>query len=181
MTLQPFGVKVREKKRKWLTTSSIFNILLLLITLVSVSTTYYFSVQNQQQQNTLYSYTPFIFSNYSSSTLRNPFLSINDTYIYFEGLVNVDLKVVSPYDGMLSIDVKNLSFTNVNSSDNMVPYYFNMSLLKYSSASICGFNHYQYFISKKCIESNSRQIAGSSLRLFEFRSPSKCFQGCWSK
>ncbi len=152
MAIQPFGVKVKEKHNRKLSFEQIISIVLSIALLFS--TVYYASQNDNLQksnadlQNLLYNYTPFIFSNYSSSNLQNIFFSINDSVILFDGWVNVDLKVVSPYDGMLNLDVKNLNFTDMNGSYDIIPYYFNVSLLQYSKASIAGANNHQYFISK---------------------------------
>lgn len=155
MAIQPFGVRVREKKeprkkkRKWLTASTLINIILLIITLVSVSTTYYFSTQNVTLQNEIYNFTPFIYSNYSDSATLQNILPVNVSYNFFEGFVDVNLRIVTPYDGMLTILPQYINFST--GSDSSVPYYFNTTLLKYSYVSFFpsySANQYQYFISK---------------------------------
>ena len=69
--------------------------------------------------------------------------------LFLLGFINVDLKVVSPYDGMLTINVKSLN-TYVNS---IVPTFLNVSILNYSTVSFFPFpeTQYQYFISKNVI------------------------------
>ncbi len=155
MTLQPFGVKVKEKKAKrptfWQIISLILSIALATATVYSAISSDYYSRQNITLQNLLYNFTPVIFSNdTSSSTLRNFDFRPNETVIFLEGMVNIDLKVDSPFDGMLTVNVKNISFTDPNSLDSEVTYYYvNMSLAKYASTSFFLNNHqYEYPILK---------------------------------
>jgi hypothetical protein len=151
--------KEKKKKRKWVTKKKI----LAIITLVSVMSSLIFGAssldlqkQNQDLQNSLYNYYPFIFSNYSlANNLNNAAYTPNENDLYLFGTVNVDLKVLSPYDGMLTISVKSLNFTNISDSNSMLPTFLNMSLLNYSSASFfpTHIKNYQYFITKGVINS----------------------------
>jgi hypothetical protein len=161
MAIQPFGVKVREKKevpkkKRKISVSQIVSIILSIAILLSSA--YYANQNNNLQksnanlQNLLYNYTPLIFSNYSdTSTLQNVFYSSEGlSSTYFEGLVSVNLKVVSPYDGLLTLTPKSFNFS-YGSSDSLNPYYFDVSLSNYTTVSFfptVSNTEYQYFISK---------------------------------
>jgi hypothetical protein len=118
------GIRIRKKRRKWLTASlltSLIAIMALIISGISVYSTYYFSMQNGKLtnelynlQNSLYNFSPFIFSNYTSSTLNSLYCERNDTLAILDGSVNIDLKVISPYDGYLTIQAKTFNFTSIN-------------------------------------------------------------------
>jgi hypothetical protein len=114
------GIRIRKKKRKWLTEFTV-SVLLAIITLVSVISANYYAMKNtalQEQytdlQNLLYNFQPFIFSINSTSTLNSLYCMRKDTMAVLDGLVTVDLKVVTPYDGMLTINVKTLNLTYTN-------------------------------------------------------------------
>jgi hypothetical protein len=117
-----------SRKRRWLTQSSAIAIAALII---NGSMTAYFAVQSQNLnnqnlnlqkslydlQNSLYNFPPFIFSNYTASTLNSIYCNRSDTRAILEGPVTVDLKVISPYNGMLTIKVETFNFTSIYNYD----------------------------------------------------------------
>ena len=78
----------------------------------------------------------------------------NDTLAVLVGLVAVDLKVVTPYDGMLTINVKTLDVTHINELNSELDMN-NLNNLNYSehSPSYLGTTIHQYFISRNVINS----------------------------
>jgi len=149
------GLRIRKKQRKWLTASSLIAIIALIISAISVSSGVYFAIQNEKLQNSLYNFQPFIFSNYTTSNLNSVYCTRNDTIVILAGPVAVDLKVITPYDGMLTIKVKSLNFTHINESDSMVSELLDMNNLDYSEHSVfdLGATPHQYFISRDVINS----------------------------
>jgi hypothetical protein len=154
MAIQQFGSRIEEKKEtpkkksKWRKPSTIFNVLFIIITLISVTTSGYFSIRNQEMQDSLYNYTPFIFSNQSSpSTLKNIFFEPDTSYITLVGLVEVDLRIVTPCDGMLTIEVKRLELYNATENNSAINF-FNASMIQYSSTLYFTNRNYQYWMSK---------------------------------
>jgi hypothetical protein len=71
------------------------------------------------------------------------------------GLVAIDLKVITPYDGMLTINIKTLNFTHINESNYMVSELLDMNNLNFSEHSVfdLGATPHQYFISRDVINS----------------------------
>lgn len=146
--VQPLGSRRRKNR---LTAAT--NILLLVITLVSVIFTGYFGYSNQQLNNSIYNYSPFFFSNYSSTPmLQNQFFSQQTSYVQLTGYVSIDLKVLSPNDGTLTLKVENLNFTGLTSPYDPAPNLLDLSLLKCSTVSFYGAQHQpEYFITKGVI------------------------------
>lgn len=156
------GIRIRKRQRKWLTASSLIAIIALIITAISTSSAVYFAMQNQNSQsslynlqNSLYNFQPFIFSNYTTSTLNSMYCARNDTMVVLVGLVAIDLKVITPYDGMLTINIKTLNFTHINESNYMVSELLDMNNLNFSEHSVfdLGATPHQYFISRDVINS----------------------------
>lgn len=141
-----------RKKRKWLS-ASLITVLALIVSIIATSYSVYFAIQNQSLQNSLYNFKPFIFSNYTSSTLKTVFYIPNDNEFYLDGLVSVDLKVITPYDGMLTINVTELNFTHIGERNYVGSEILDMNYLYDSehSASYMGTTTHQYFISKDVI------------------------------
>jgi len=144
------GIKTRKKQSKWLSIGSLTFIALLISTGFNV----YFAWRSDNLQNSLNSLTyfqPFIFSINATSTLNSLYCIRNDTMVSLDGLVAVDLKVVTPYDGMLTINVKTLNLTHTNELNSEL----DMNNLNFSehSPSYLGTTIHQYFISRNVINS----------------------------
>jgi hypothetical protein len=148
------GIRIQKKKRR-LTLSAISIILSSIIAITAVAATSYFAVQNENLLNSINNYQPFIFSNYTTSTLNTAisFPSDNDTCFYLDGLVAVDLEVITPYYGMLTIYVENLNFTHLNDTDYIGASLLDMNYLNYSehSPTYMGITSHQYSISGNVI------------------------------
>jgi hypothetical protein len=145
--------QTQEKRRKWLSIES----LTLIALLISTGFTVYFAWRSDNLQNSLNSLTyfqPFIFSTNATSTLPSSYCARNDTVASLIGLVAVNLKVVTPYDGMLTINVKTLDVTNINELNSKLDMN-NSGNLNYSihSPSYLGTTIPQYFISRNVINS----------------------------
>lgn len=142
-----------KNKRKWLTVSETITLIALL---VSTGSTIYFAWRSYTLQNSLYSLTyfqPYIYSNYTGSTLNSMYCARNDTLAFLDGLVTVDLKVVTPYDGLLTVNVTTLNVTDTypaNSTLDMT--YSNLNYTEHSPSYI-GTTIPQYFISKNVVNS----------------------------
>lgn len=141
-------------QRKWFTASELIAIIALIISGIFGVSSVYFAMQNQNLQNSLYNlqnslynFQPFIFSNYTTSTLNSLYCARNDTIADLYGLVTVDLKVITPYDGMLTINVKTLNFTERSWE------FLDMNNLNFSehSVSFLETTPHQYFISRDVI------------------------------
>jgi hypothetical protein len=150
--IEPRGKWV-PRKRQWITASKAVAI----IALISTCSTIYFAWQNQMSlnslynlQNSIYNFPPFILSNPSTSILATEFAWRNLTTTYLLGHVAVDLKVITPYDGMLTINVGTLNFTQGSKSN-----FIDMNNLNTSETSPYFFEPYvhQYFVSKDVINS----------------------------
>jgi len=145
------GIRIRKKnRRKWI----ISVVLSSLIAIIAIISTSYFAWQNQNVMNSLYNFQPFIFSINSTSILNASYCVRNDTLAVLVGLVAVDLKVVTPYDGMLTINVKTLDVTHINELNSELDMN-NLNNLNYSehSPSYLGTTIHQYFISRNVINS----------------------------
>jgi len=157
-----------KKRRKWFSIKSLTLIALLLSTCSNI----YFAVQNQNLQkqnqniqnslyalqNSLYNYQPFIYSNNTiTSTMNTLVANPNDTIAVLFGNVNIDLKVITPYDGMLTISAKALNFTHINETNwyGLQFVSLNPNNLNYSEHSILDLsgNPDQYFILHDVINS----------------------------
>lgn len=145
--------QTRKEGRKWLSIAS----LTLIALLISTGFNVYYAWRSDNLQNSINSLTyfqPFIFSINSTSILNASYAVRNDTLTVLVGLVAVDLKIVTPYDGMLTINVKTLNVTRINELNSELDMN-NLNNLNYSehSPSYLGTTIYQYFISRNVINS----------------------------
>jgi hypothetical protein len=147
-------VQTRKKGRKWF--SIIMASITLIALLISTGFNVYYAWRSDNLQNSINSLTyfqPFIFSINATSTLSSSYCMRNDTMAILVGPVAVDLKVVTPYDGVLTIGVKTLNVTRISELNSEL----NMSFptLNYSehSPSYLDTTIHQYFISKNVINS----------------------------
>jgi hypothetical protein len=145
--------QTRKEGRKWLSIA----LLTLIALLISTGSNIYYAWRSDNLQNSINSLTyfqPFIFSINSTSTLSTSYCVRNDTWVVLVGLVAVDLKVVTPYDGMLTINVKTLDVTHINELNSELDM-TNLNNLNYSehSPSYLGTTIHQYFISRNVINS----------------------------
>lgn len=148
-----------KKRRKCFSIES----LTLVALLISTSSNIYFAVQNQNMQtqnqniqnslyalqNSLYNYPPFIYSNNTITSAMNTVIaSRNDTIAVLFGNVKVDLKVITPYDGMLTITAKALNFTHINETNWFGLQFVDLNNLNYSEHSVFDLTGepHQYFI-----------------------------------
>jgi hypothetical protein len=144
--------QTRRKGRNWF--SIIIASITLIALLISTSFNVYYAWRSDNLQNSINSLTyfqPFIFSINSTSTLNASYAVRNDTLAVLVGLVAVNLKVVTPYDGLLTINVKTLDFTRINELNSEL----DMNNLNFSahSPSYLGTTIHQYFISRNVINS----------------------------
>lgn len=128
---------------------------LLIINSHNCSHTHLFFCVAKSKLAELYNFQPVIFSNYTSSTLKTVFYSPNDNQFYLSGLVSVDLKVITPYDGMLSINVTGLNFTHIDERDYVGLRILDMNYLNFSehSVSFAVTTIHQYFVLKDAVNS----------------------------
>jgi hypothetical protein len=146
------GIKTRKKQRKWL--SIIIASLTLIALFISTGFNVYYAWRSDNLQNSINSLTyfqPFIYSINSTSYLNSLYCRRNDTIASLYGNVTIDLKVVTPYDGMLTINVKTLNLTRINVLNSELDMN-NLNLTEHSP-SYLGTTLYQYFISKNVINS----------------------------
>jgi|GEM_PF-2991568 hypothetical protein len=147
------GIRIRKKKSRW-TISLVSVVLSSLIAITAIVASVYFAVQSQNTQNSLYNlensvhnYQPLIFSirdPEAYSTLNTLSYPRNDIFATLFGNATIDLKVITPYDSLLTINVTALNFTNI---DKVSPY-LDINNLNYSehSVSYLGQTTHQYFI-----------------------------------
>lgn len=149
------GIRISKKprkQRKWLI-ASLTTVLALIVSIIATSYSVYFAIQNQNLQNSLYSFQPFIFSNYTSSTLKTLIYIPNDNSFDLFGNVAVDLKVITPYDGMLTINVTTFNFTHIGERYYQGSQLLDMNYLNFSEHSPFDMlaTPHQYFISRDVI------------------------------
>jgi hypothetical protein len=136
------GVRIREKKRRWRITTLV-SVLSLIAAIVFGINSVIINRQNQELINQLYNYPPFIYSNYSTSILNSQFYIRGNTLVHFQGMVKVDLTVITPHVGMLRIEVKSFNFSFDNTMANNV---LDLDLLNKSSVSYVGRTTYEYLV-----------------------------------
>jgi hypothetical protein len=157
--IETTGFRLSKKKRNWT------SILLAAIALVSLVLTGYFSIvnvdlqrRNQDLQNSVYNYEPFIFANTSTSNLNTVFYNPNGTDATFFGNVTIDLKVITPYDGMLTIKVKSFNFSYLNGLYNPTLPYLDKDRLNSTFIYDESFQPHQYFVSRDVTNSIEDKI-----------------------
>lgn len=160
--IETSGFRLPRKKRELL------SILLAIITLVSVLSTVYYSQttvelqkQNQDLQNSLYNYKPFIYENYSTIATVEPlfYAPSFETRAVLSGDVPIDLKIITPYDGLLTINVKSFNFTYLDTGNDPTSKYLDMDNLKSASISDTGLSTvHQYFVAKDFANSISDHV-----------------------
>jgi hypothetical protein len=130
--------------------------LTLVALLISTGFNIYYAYRTDNLQNSLYSLTyfqPSIFSINTTSTLNSLYCARSDTMAVLVGPVAIDLKIVTPYDGVLTINVKTLNTSRISELNSEL----NMSLptLNYSeySPTYLDTTIHQYFISRNVINS----------------------------
>ncbi|MGA3190921.1 MAG: hypothetical protein ABSD73_00225 [Candidatus Bathyarchaeia archaeon] len=128
--------------------------LTLIALLISTGFNIYYASQSYNLQNSINSLTyfqPFIFSINATSTLNSMYCVRNDTFASLDGLVTVDLKVVTPYDGMLTINVNTLNLANTSEVNLELDMKY-LNSMEHSPSYLGGAIH-QYFISRNVINS----------------------------
>ena len=149
---------------------ALVTILALIVGVISTSSTIYFAVKNQELQNSLYNYEPFIFANYSGiSNLKTGIYtpsSGNEAILY--GNVAIDLKIITPYDGMVTIVVKSFNFTYLNAPINPTSNYLDLDNLHNVNIYDTSIVPHQYFIRRDLTNSISDEIP---VRLIVFLKP----------
>lgn len=158
--IQTNGIRTWKKKRKF-PIMPIITILALVISAISTIFTIYFAIENQKLQNSLYNYQPFIYANNSvTSHLKTLFYDPNhsDGEAIFFGNVSVGLKVITPYDGMLTIKVKSFNFTYLNDTNNPTSNYLNVDNLNNVFVDDFSGKLHQYFVIRDVPNSIEDQI-----------------------
>lgn len=146
------GFKLAKKKREWV------SILLAIITIISLLTTIYYSQrtvelqkQNQDLQNSLYNYRPFLYVNNSVESNFNTISynqDDNDGDAVFVGSVDIDLKIISPYDGLVTIKAKAFNYTYLNDTGSPTSHFLNEKYLNSMYVVDLSSRIHQYFVYK---------------------------------
>ena len=146
------GSKRQKEGRKWL--SMLLGLLTLIALIISTGFNLYYAWRSDSLQHSIDSLTyfqPFIYSINSTSYLNSWYCSRSDTIATLVGNVTIDLRIVTPYDGVLTINVKTLNLTRINVLNSEL----DMNNLNFTehSPSYLGTTVHQYFISKNVINS----------------------------
>ncbi|MFB3889436.1 MAG: hypothetical protein ACE14S_08085 [Candidatus Bathyarchaeia archaeon] len=171
--MQTFRIRVWKKENKWLRWFSdygntIISILLATITLVALIYANHYSDinvdlqrQNLDLQNSLYNYKPFIFANTTeTSTLQTLLYDQNGSagLSVFSGYVHINLKVITPYDGLVTVRVKAFNYTYLNALGIQTSRYLRMDALDSTYIADMSGEPHQYFVYKDIANSIEDQI-----------------------
>jgi hypothetical protein len=166
-SIHPFGVKVEKKKeeRKPKKSRSVLKIISVILSIAlgfvsvysTISTDYFARVNTDLQkantdlQNLLYNFQPYVFSNYTYySKLETVAWNPTQNAGYFSGVVTIDLEVISPFDGLLTINATSLIYNPDNKTDYEGQMLLDKNHLNDSIVTTVANlpNGYQYFISR---------------------------------
>jgi len=161
--IQTNGIRSWKKKKKLGKgfVMLIITILALIVSAISAGSTFYFADENRKLQNSLYNYEPFIYVDYSNiSTLATISYDpdSSDGAAVFFGYVPVNLKVITPHEGMLTIKVQSFNFTYLNATNNPTSNYLNMDNLNVHVKDFSTKELHQYFVIRDVPNSIDDQI-----------------------
>lgn len=106
---------------------------------------------NLYLQNLTYNFEPYVYSNYTRFNILNTtFWNPTNGIGYFFGIIYINLEVISPYDGLLTINASSLKFNHFNETSTMQSILVDSELVNNSSIECVQMTPegYQYFINK---------------------------------